>query len=83
MNLQDTNSTLMTAAVGIWLVVLTAVPMLCASWLSQGGLIALICLEAALSMALLAVKVRARKAQQEKRQVSALRTAIDRGILTN
>jgi hypothetical protein len=81
MNPQDTNSTLMTAAVGIWLVVLTAVPVLCASWLSQGGLIALISLEAVLSMALLMVKVRARKAQQEKRQVSAIRAAIDRGIL--
>jgi len=71
----------MVAAIGLWLAVLGALPLACAPWLGRRGLIGLLVLEAGLSMALLVVKVRNRKVQQERRQISAMRSAIERGIL--
>lgn len=81
MKLDNSSSPILAAAMGLWLVLLAAVPVMCEPWLSRGGLIGVIVLEACLSMALLVVKVRTRKAQQERRQISAMRSAIERGIL--
>ncbi len=72
---------MMAAILGLWLVVLAAVPVLCQPWLSQRGLMALVTMEAALSLGLGVVRVRTRRAQQEKRQITAMRAAIERGIL--
>lgn len=81
MKLSDSGSPLLAAALGLWLVLLAAVPVACGPFLSRKGLIGVILLEAGLSLALLVVKVRTRKTYHEKRQVSAMRAAIERGIL--
>ena len=80
MKIPDSNSPIMVAA-GLWLIVLAALPLVCALWFSPPGLIGLIVLEAGLSLALLVVKMRNRKLQQERRLISAMRSALERGIL--
>jgi hypothetical protein len=81
MTLPDSGSPILAAGLGLWLVLLAALPVVCEPWLNRSGLIALIILEASLSLALLAVKVRTRKTQRERRQMLAMRAAIQRGIL--
>ena len=82
MKITESGSSILTAALAVWLVVLAVVPLLCATWLSQAEMVGLMVLEAFLSLALLSVRVRARRTQQEKRQVSAMRSAIERGVIS-